>query len=105
MFIAYPSFLEVRFDEFENMKILHVAAFAAVALANPQGKVNPGGTPGNRGQKVENDVVSGSCHDIFFIMARASSEQGNMVCSGCHEYCQAYSLKGRLHGAYCVQRA
>jgi hypothetical protein len=72
------------------MKFLSVAVLAAATLANAQGKVNPGGTPGNRGQKVENDVVSGSCRDIFFIMARASSEQGNMVCCGSLESYNAY---------------
>jgi hypothetical protein len=87
------------------MKALLVTAFAAALASAQQGKVNPGGTPGNRGQKVENDVVSGSCHDIFFIMARASSEQGNMVRCGNLKYCSADSLKGRLHGANCLQGA
>jgi cutinase len=73
------------------MRVLNILAFVSVVAATPQGKggqgkggkgtINPGGTPGNRGPNTENDVVSGKCQDILFIMARASTEAGNMVCS------------------------
>jgi hypothetical protein len=72
------------------MRLAVFPVLLAAALASPQGKgatgsgaasYNPGGTPGNRGPNMENELISGDCRDVFFIMARASSEPGNMVCN------------------------
>ncbi|KAE9965492.1 hypothetical protein EG328_009605 [Venturia inaequalis] len=67
------------------MRFFRIAALAAGVSAIPQskgsggaGKVDPGGTRGNRGPNLENDLMTGPCRDVFFIMARASSEAGNM---------------------------
>ncbi|KAF2421077.1 cutinase-domain-containing protein [Tothia fuscella] len=85
------------------MRVFVIAALFSAALASPQpqgkgkgsggtGTVNPGGTPGNRGNPTENDLTSGPCSEVLFIMARASSEAGNMggsmgpiVCRGLRE--------------------
>lgn len=60
------------------MKLLALTALASGVLAIPQ-TVNPGGTPGNRGKNTKNDLAQDSkCFDIIFIIARASTEPGNM---------------------------
>ncbi|KAF2673462.1 cutinase-domain-containing protein [Microthyrium microscopicum] len=59
------------------MRSTLILGLASLALAQ-KGKVDPGGTPGNRGPNTENDLSTGGCRDVYFIMARASTEAGNM---------------------------
>jgi cutinase len=71
------------------MKVASVVLFAGLVAAQGKSKDNTPGTFGNRGKNTENDLLEGKCKDIIFIMARASTEPGNMggsmgplVCSG-----------------------
>jgi hypothetical protein len=67
------------------MKLLAIAVLLGITAALPQSKGKggdePAGSFGNRGKNTENDLLemAGGCKDIYFIMARASTEPGNMV--------------------------
>jgi cutinase len=68
------------------MRLLPVVLLAGLVVAQGKG-----------GKNTENDLLSGQCKDILFIMARASTEPGNMggsmgplVCAGLKkEYTEA----------------
>jgi len=89
------------------MKFLSIALLVGLVAAQKgkgKGKESSGGeggapaaAPAARGKITENDVLNGQCKDITFIMARASTEPGNMggsmgplVCAGLKkEYTEA----------------
>jgi cutinase len=69
------------------MRLLSIALLAG--LASAQKGAEPAGSFGARGKNTENELLQGQCKDITFIMARASTEPGNMggsmgplVCTG-----------------------
>ena len=80
------------------MKCFVIAALASSIVAVPQNGVLPkawDGAASGRGMGVSDELLKGPCKDIFFIMARATMEPGNLVRGSYSQYLDSLISKSK----------